>query len=211
VTVGEVLTRTSTRVWVDDPNPVFRRGLVACLDHDVVVVGESRELDPAPLIDGVDVLLFSADGPALARALSFARQSSRCGLVAIVDEVREEDLLRAVEAGVGSILVRSTLEPLALVAAVESVALGATAISSALIPRLLRQAELGSPRHASGLTDRELNVLRHMSVGLDTREIADTMGYSERTVKNLVHDLVTKMNCRNRVHAVAYASRMGIL
>jgi DNA-binding NarL/FixJ family response regulator len=211
VTDGRVEARTSTRVWVDDPNPVFRRGLVACLDRDVVVVGESRDFDPIPQIDGLDVLLFAADGPALTRALSLNRQSPRWGLVAIVDDLREEDLFRAVEAGVGSILVRSTLEPSALMAAVESVALGATAITAALIPRLLRQAELGGPRHASGLTDREINVLRHMSVGLDTREIADTMGYSERTVKNLVHDLVTKMNCRNRVHAVAYAARMGIL
>jgi DNA-binding CsgD family transcriptional regulator len=61
------------------------------------------------------------------------------------------------------------------------------------------------------LTDRELEVLRSLSRGDDTREIADAMGYSVRTVKNIVHDLLMKTNSRNRAHAVALATRQGLI
>jgi DNA-binding NarL/FixJ family response regulator len=54
-------------------------------------------------------------------------------------------------------------------------------------------------------------VLRLVADGLDTTEIARRMAYSERTVKNVIHDVTTRLNLRNRSHAVAYAVREGLI
>jgi DNA-binding NarL/FixJ family response regulator len=63
----------------------------------------------------------------------------------------------------------------------------------------------------SGLTPREAEVLRLVADGLDTCEIASRLCYSERTVKNVLHDLNTRLQLRNRSHAVAYAVREGLI
>ena len=63
----------------------------------------------------------------------------------------------------------------------------------------------------SGLTDREAEVLRLVADGYDTAEIATTLCYSQRTVKNVLHDMTARFNLRNRSHAVAYAVRQGLI
>jgi DNA-binding NarL/FixJ family response regulator len=63
----------------------------------------------------------------------------------------------------------------------------------------------------AGLTPRETEVLRLVADGFDTAEIAGRMCYSERTVKNVLHDLTTRLQLRNRSHAVAYAVREGLI
>jgi DNA-binding CsgD family transcriptional regulator len=47
--------------------------------------------------------------------------------------------------------------------------------------------------------------------GLDTAEIAGSLAYSERTIKNIIHDVTARLNLRNRSHAVAYAVRQGLI
>ena len=67
----------------------------------------------------------------------------------------------------------------------------------------------GAP--VSGLAPREIDVLRLVAEGMDTGEIASKLSYSERTVKNVVHGLTTRLQLRNRAHAVAYAFREGYI
>ena len=59
------------------------------------------------------------------------------------------------------------------------------------------------------LTSRERDVLELIADGLSTREVATTLCYSERTIKNALQDLTVRLNLHNRTHAVAYALRMG--
>jgi DNA-binding NarL/FixJ family response regulator len=63
----------------------------------------------------------------------------------------------------------------------------------------------------SGLTERELGVLKLVADGLDTAEIAQQLAYSERTIKNIIHDITTRFHLRNRSHAVAFALRQGLI
>ena len=65
----------------------------------------------------------------------------------------------------------------------------------------------GAPR----LSDREHAVLRMLADGESTRGIAEQLSYSERTVKNIVRDLMIKLNCKTRAHAVALAAREGVI
>lgn len=70
---------------------------------------------------------------------------------------------------------------------------------------------LSLPRKISGLTERELNVLRLLAEGLDTAEVSGQLFYSERTVKNIIHDITSRLELRNRTHAVAYAIKAGLI
>jgi DNA-binding NarL/FixJ family response regulator len=64
---------------------------------------------------------------------------------------------------------------------------------------------------AAGLYTREVEVLRLLAEGADTLEIARRLSYSERTVRNIIHGLLTRMKLRSRAHAVAYALRNGVM
>ncbi|MET0864190.1 MAG: helix-turn-helix transcriptional regulator, partial [Nakamurella sp.] len=54
-------------------------------------------------------------------------------------------------------------------------------------------------------------VLKLVAGGHDTAEIASLLSYSQRTVKNILHDVTTRLQLRNRSHAVAYAVREGLI
>ncbi|WP_222269544.1 response regulator transcription factor [Modestobacter marinus] len=62
-----------------------------------------------------------------------------------------------------------------------------------------------------GLSERETQVLRLVADGHDTAEIAGLLCYSERTVKNVLHAVTSRLQLRNRSHAVAYALREGLI
>lgn len=63
------------------------------------------------------------------------------------------------------------------------------------------------PRPA--LTPRECDVLALVADGMSTREVARRMAYSERTIKNILQDLTSRLHLNNRTQAVAYAVRNG--
>ena len=63
----------------------------------------------------------------------------------------------------------------------------------------------------AGLEVREVGVIRLLAEGLDTAEIAKRMNYSERTVKSIIHGVLTQRQLRNRAHAVAFALRAGVV
>jgi DNA-binding NarL/FixJ family response regulator len=98
------------------------------------------------------------------------------------------------------------------------VAAGDGEVPPDLLARLLGQVgklqrQVLAPRglNFTGLSERERHVLRLVAEGHDTGEIARSLCYSERTVKNVLHDITTRLQLRNRSHAVAYALREGLI
>jgi DNA-binding NarL/FixJ family response regulator len=65
--------------------------------------------------------------------------------------------------------------------------------------------------NSAGLTEREVEVLRLLADGAETAEIARKLTYSESTIKHVLHSLTTRYKLRNRVQAVAFALRAGVL
>ena len=63
----------------------------------------------------------------------------------------------------------------------------------------------------ASLSDRESDVLRLVSEGLDTKQIATKLAYSERTIKNVIRDIVRRFGLSNRSHAVSFAIRQGLI
>jgi DNA-binding NarL/FixJ family response regulator len=79
------------------------------------------------------------------------------------------------------------------------------------VGRLQRQVLAPRGLRFSGLSDREVEVLRLVAEGLDTGEIARQLAFSERTIKSVLHDVTTRLQLRNRAHAVAFAVREGFI
>ena len=200
-------------LWLDESNVIFRRGLANCLSSaGFVVVGESAHLTPAPDLDAVEILLVELDGPALLTATR-AAGGTTTRLVGVADRDRASLMEDAVRAGFEGLLIRDEITPASLVAAVQAVACGVGSIPPAVLAPILsgRASGCRPPVDCGVLAGRELNVLRLLAEGSSTREIAGELCYSERTVKNIVHDTLAKLHCRTRAHAVAVMARQGAL
>ncbi|EME54970.1 helix-turn-helix transcriptional regulator [Amycolatopsis decaplanina] len=138
--------------------------------------------------------------------------------VLLVGELRENDVLSAVECRVVAVLPRNRTSGDRLVEAILAAGSGRGQLPPDLLGQLLDsvrrlQHDVLSPRglSAAGLTSREVDVLRLMADGWDTGDIAEKLCYSERTVKNVIYELTSRLNLRNRPHAVAYAMQAGII
>jgi DNA-binding NarL/FixJ family response regulator len=198
-------------VWIDDSHAIVRRGMAACLQQaDFVVRGESAVLSPEPVIADLDVLVFEYAGPTLRRAVRLA-EGRGTRLVATVRDVTEQAVREMVDAGVCAILPHRTLTADNLVTSLRSVVAGNVALPGDMLSRLLLHVTQTSHLGPQGLNTRERSVLRLLADGMDTRGIAEDLCFSERTVKNVVHDVLTKLNCRTRAHAVAVATREGVI
>jgi DNA-binding NarL/FixJ family response regulator len=208
-----VQERTSVYVYARDP--ISQAGIAGQLRGriDVDVVDEAG-------VDDADVALLVADevDEELLRTIKAIQRDGCPRVVLVLTRHEDAGLLAAVEAGACGMLRRADAHPDALMAAVHSAAKGDGTVPPDLLGRLLDQVgrlqrQVLSPRGLSftGLTDREVDVLRLLAEGLDTAEVAGKLCYSERTVKNVVQDITRRHNLRNRTHAVAYAMRQGLI
>jgi DNA-binding NarL/FixJ family response regulator len=139
-------------------------------------------------------------------------------VVMVVTRLDESGLLAAIEAGACGFVRRADSEPEALVHAIVAAAAGDGGVPPDLLGRLLSRVSMIQQRvlgprglTLSGLTSRELDVLKLLADGCDTAEVAHQLAYSERTIKNIVQDITHRHNLRNRTHAVAYALRQGMI
>ncbi|MEV7043745.1 response regulator transcription factor [Amycolatopsis sp. NPDC051061] len=197
-------------VWTTDP--IMRAGLTSFLQSRA----ELAVVEPGELT-GQDMLVAYLDRvtPQVVAELRGDGVPPGVPKVLLVGELRENDILAAVECRVVAVLPRSRTSGDRLAEAVIS---GRDRLATDVLGNLLdsvrqlqRKAPASSGPGAAGLTSREVDVLRLMAEGCDTAEIADKLCYSERTVKNTVYGLTNRLNLRNRPHAVAYAMRAGVI
>jgi DNA-binding NarL/FixJ family response regulator len=205
--------RVSTYVYADDP--ILQAGVISQLRmRSEIEVAESGDLD------GVDVGIAVADAldDSTLRILRSLKKAGVAYTILVMGAVDDAAVVSAAEAGVNGLLRRGEATPDALVRAIQRVAAGEGVIPPDLLGHLLGQVgrlqrQVLSPRGLTftGLSDREVQVLRLIADGLDTNEIARQLCYSQRTVKNVLHDVTTRLQLRNRSHAVAYAVREGLI
>lgn len=197
-------------VWVVEPHPVIRRGMVAVLTTgglpwpgtlregarlaDLCGTGHPAPTGAAVLVCPVEDPLF---GPMTAGgAHSAGALASR--VVATVRGSSSPPARTAAQATVAAVLVLDDLTPHNLLATVCAVSVAVAGSTARPVTR---------PR----LTDRELRILHLLADGEDTRAIAARLNYSERTVKAAVHDALAKLHCRTRAQAVGLATRAGLI
>lgn len=142
--------------------------------------------------------------------------TGRIGLV--VGQFEAGGLQTIVECGVAAVLRRAEADQDRLVHLITALAAGEGVMPGDLLGELLdrigtlqRTMLDGRGLTLSTLTAREAEMLRLVAEGFDTSEIAAKTSYSERTVKNVLHEIITRLGLRNRAHAVGYALRRGLI
>jgi DNA-binding NarL/FixJ family response regulator len=153
-----------------------------------------------------------------ARVVSALQRPDGPRVVVVATRLDDGGLLAAVEAGASALLRRGEATACALEGAVRAAASGDGSVPGDLLGRLLGQVgrlkrQVLDPRGIplTGLSERETAVLRLVAEGLETGEIARRLSYSERTIKNVIHDVTSRLGLRNRSHAVAFALREGLI
>jgi DNA-binding NarL/FixJ family response regulator len=205
--------RVATYVYADDP--ILQAGMVSQLrGRPEIDIVEASELSRAQ----VGVAAADALDDETLRILRALKRAGIAHTLLIMRAIDDAAVVSAAEVGVSGLLRRSEATPEALVRTIQKVAAGDGVIPSDLLGHLLGQVgrlqrQVLSPRGLtfSGLSDREIDVLRLIAEGHDTNEIARQLCYSQRTVKNVLHDVTTRLQLRNRSHAVAYAVREGLI
>ncbi|MGW7573387.1 LuxR C-terminal-related transcriptional regulator [Streptomyces sp. NPDC054765] len=200
------------RVTVTAHDPISHEGVLSQLRGypEVDLCEDSGSATVALLVE--DVL----DETALARLRRIVR-SEGARVVLVVGTIRENELLDVIECGAGAIVWRHEATAPRLVQAVLTAAEGGGDLPADLLGRLISQVghlhRGGADRPGTflGLAPREADVVRLVADGFDTSEIAAKLSYSERTVKNVIHGLTTRLHLRNRSHVVAYAIREGYI
>ncbi|MEY9844559.1 DNA-binding NarL/FixJ family response regulator [Streptacidiphilus sp. BW17] len=197
-------------------------------DDPVSLAGVRSQLRQQPGVEMVETVAGRAGAVAVLVAetpdeptLSSLRRLTRADgtrAVLVATTVREAELLQVIECGVGAIVWRREATGHRLHQAVTAASRGEGDLPADLLGRLI--AKVGTMQRGTsgssdtpvhGLAPREVDVVRLVAEGLDTAEIASKLSYSERTVKNVMHGLTTRLQLRNRAHAVAYALREGYI
>nr|WP_221380786.1 response regulator transcription factor [Actinoplanes polyasparticus] len=203
------------RVAVQGTDPLSHEGLISLVRSrpDFTVVPGNRP-------DKAQVKVVSTERLTVDVITTLRRLAAEVGVpvVLIVSEITESELLVAVECRVVAILPRPSITADLLEHTIKAAVAGGGVMPPNLVGELLRHIErlqndilVPNGLNISGLTSREVDVLRLTAEGLDTAEIAHKLSYSQRTVKNIVHGLTRRLNLRNRSHAVAYALRSGMI
>jgi DNA-binding NarL/FixJ family response regulator len=202
-------------VYVYAGDPISQAGVASGLRQrpELLVVGEA-ELGCAR----VAVVVSDSLDDETTRVLLALQRGGRPRVVLVAREIDDAALVKAVEVGVSALVRRCEATPERLVQAIVSASAGEGTVPPDLLGRLLDQVgrlqrQVLSPRGLTftGLARREIEVLRLVADGYDTAEIARELAYSERTVKNVLHDVTSRLQLRNRSHAVAYALRQGLI
>jgi DNA-binding NarL/FixJ family response regulator len=210
-----------------------RIGVLVHADDPVVYSGVLTLLRPRPELSlqtedessAASVLVLcvdSVDASALALLRTYWRTRA-LQTVLLVGQILEAELFEALECGVRTIVRRQETSPERLVHAITMADRGAGDLPPDMLGNLLgqigRALRTGSDSRSAartaaplpGFSQREIDVVRLVAEGFDTREIAAKLSYSERTIKNVIQGIMVRLNLRNRAHVVAHAAREGYL
>jgi DNA-binding NarL/FixJ family response regulator len=203
------------RVFVFGEDGISQAGVATQLRSrpDILIIDNS-DIDSAE----VAVVIVDAVDESCGRTVRAVQRNGCPRVVLVVSDLDDAGLMGAVEVGACGVLRRRETTPERLEAAVMAAVDGDGTLAPDLLGRLMvqmsrLQRDVLAPRGIgpSGVTDRELDVLRLLADGFDTAEIARRLAYSERTIKNIIHDLTSRLNLKNRLHAVAYAMKAGLI
>jgi len=208
----------TVRAFLLDDHEIVRRGVRDLLESsgDIEVVGEAataeQALDRVPLsnpdVAVLDVQLPDGSGIEVCRELISSHPGLHC--VMLTSFTDDEALLDAVIAGASGYIVKD-VRGADIVASVLRVAAGESLLDPALVARARDRLRRGAEEDArlKGLTPQEHRILALLAEGRTNRQIANEMFLAEKTVKNYVSNLLSKMGMSRRTEAAVYAARLA--
>ncbi|MEM7552867.1 MAG: response regulator transcription factor [Cyanobacteria bacterium P01_A01_bin.84] len=205
------------KVLLVDDQGIIREGLRSLLQAklDIEIVGEAengkiaveKALELQPDLILMDVRMPIMDGVAATRTLGEKAPNIKILVLTTFDD--DDYITQAMQNGAKGYLLKDTPSE-ELAEAIRAVNKGYTHLG----PGLFEKVSLSSPKvetippELEQLTPREKEVLKLIAQGLNNREIAQTLFISERTVKNHVNSILSRLNLRDRTQAAIFASSL---
>ncbi|MEP6649202.1 MAG: response regulator transcription factor [Lapillicoccus sp.] len=212
-----------TSVLIADDQEIIRSGLRMVLESQGInVLGEAA--NGAEAVDGArrlrpDVVLMDIRMPVvngIAATATIVRERLPSRVLVLTTYDLDGLVYAALRAGAAGFLLKTTA-PDRLVAGIELVAAGEALLAPSLTRRLIEEhvrgpePVAGTPASLSGLTAREVDVLRLVARGLTNDDIAGRLGVSPVTVKTHVNRILAKLGAETRAQAVVQAYETGLV
>ena len=208
------------RVFLLDDHEVVRRGvrelLEAASGGEIQVTGEASTADEAlrrlpavgPDVAILDVRLPDGNGVEVCREIRSRHPEIQC--LMLTSFADDEALFDAIMAGAAGYVLKQ-VRGSDLVDSVRRVASGQSlldpTVTATVLDRLRRGPE--DNREVAHLTDQERRILDLLAEGLTNRQIGERLYLAEKTVKNYVSNLLTKLGMHRRTEAAVYAARLA--
>ncbi|SDJ07377.1 two component transcriptional regulator, LuxR family [Lentzea albidocapillata subsp. violacea] len=221
---GEPGVTAPVRVLVCDDQALIRTGFATIIDAqpDLEIVGEcgdgraavdlARRLNPDVVV--MDVRMPVLDGIGATRLLAGAGVPDPVKVLVVTTFNLDEYVYEALRAGASGFLLKDA-PPAQLLQGIRTVASGAALlapeVTRQLVGRFAARIRPAEEVAQTQLAPRELEVLRLIAEGLSNSEIAAALVISQETVKTYVSRILTKLDLRDRVQAVVYAYRRGLV
>jgi DNA-binding NarL/FixJ family response regulator len=208
----------TVRVFLLDDHEVVRRGVRELLEveDDFEVVGEAGTAEEAlaripsalPDVAVVDMRLPDGNGVEVCREVRSANPSVQC--VVLTSFADDEALFDSIMAGAAGYLLKQ-IKGADLVDAIRRVAAGQSLLDPNVTARVLERLRKGpeEDERLSRLTDQERKILDLIAEGLTNRQIGERMFLAEKTVKNYVSNLLSKLGMERRTEAAVFAARLN--
>jgi DNA-binding NarL/FixJ family response regulator len=218
---GDVAT---IRLLLVDDHILVREGLrrLLELEEDIVVIAGAANGQEAlqaacslrPDVVLMDISMPTVDGIAVTRQI--VEELPSVAVIMLTVFRQQQHILRAMRSGARGYLLKSaTLEEVAQ--AIRKVHEGGTFISSELTGELVNEyrrlsdATSVSRPSIHALNETEIEIIRRVATGMNNREIAEQLSYSEKTVKNYLSIVFQKLGIRDRTQAAIFALRQGLI
>ena len=203
-------------VFLLDDHEIVRRGIRDLLEAegDIEVVGEAATADEAvgrvhaldPDVAVLDVRLEDGNGIEACRDIRSLHPRTAC--LILTSFADDEALFQTILAGAAGYLLKQ-IRTNDLVDAVRRVAAGQNLLDPAVTARVLERLRSGNPQdeRLARLTEQERKVLELLAEGLTNRQIGERLHLAEKTVKNYVTSVLSKLGMTRRTEAAVYAVR----
>lgn len=210
----------SIRILLADDHRLFREGLRAVLESQCEIVGEAGSGEEAVALaarTGPNVVVMDISMPGmggLGAAYRLAREAPKVKVLMLSQHEDDEYVVEALtEAGAAGYLVKTDAAS-ELLSAVRAIHAGKRYLSPSVAPAILgrlRASSKTSPKDALGLTRRERQVLRLISEGATSKEIAARLGISPKTAQAHRDNLKQKLNLRTTADLIRYAIKHKLI
>jgi DNA-binding NarL/FixJ family response regulator len=206
------------RVFLLDDHEIVRRGLTELFEaeDDLEVVGEAGTAEEAlsripptrPDVAVLDVRLPDRDGVEVCREIRSGHPEIKC--LMLTSFADDEALFEAIMGGASGYLLKQ-IKSAEIVAAVRLVAKGQSLLDPSVTGPVLERLRKGpeEDERLAQLTPQERSILELIADGLTNRQIAEQIHLSEKTVKNYVSNLLSKLGMERRTQAAVYAARLA--
>jgi len=205
------------RIFLLDDHEIVRRGIAELLDAvpGFEVVGEAgraqqavaRVLAVKPDVAILDARLPDGSGIDVCREIRSALPQTYCLILTSYDD--DEAVLASVLAGASGYVLKE-VRTAGLVDAIRQIAQGRSLIDPAVIAQVMERIKAGSPadHRLAALTEREREVLDLIADGLTNRQIGERLFLTEKTIKNYVSSLLSKLGMQRRTQAAVLGAEL---